>query len=84
MSWPELHHTLTALVESISPPEDSDLRVDRADLLVPLEVTTVTGPDGPTVLARVPHSRWVAGFLPPVSMSRLSVRRVPEGVADVG
>jgi hypothetical protein len=79
MSAPELHRTLTALVEAISPPPGGGLRIDRADLLVPLEVTVLPGPDGPRLHARVPHSRWISGFQPPVAMSRFSVEAVRDG-----
>ena len=66
MSWPELSDTLTALVSAFEPPADSGLTLKRAELVVPLEAATGDAPDGPLVLARAPHSRWVSGFLPPI------------------
>lgn len=77
MRWPLLYETLAALVESVSPEPGSGLRLARADLRVPLEVSATFGPDGPTVYARVPHSRWVAGFQIPTSMSELTVTSEP-------
>ena len=77
MSWPQLYETLTALVESVSPEPGSGLRLARANLRVPLEVSATFGPGGPTVFARVPHSRWVAGFQTPASMSDLTVTTEP-------
>jgi hypothetical protein len=77
MRWPQLYETLAALVESVSPEPGSGLRLARADLRVPLEVSATFGPDGPAVYARVPHSRWVAGFQTPASMSELTVTSEP-------
>jgi hypothetical protein len=73
MRWPPLYETLVALVESVSPEPNSVLRVERADLRIPLEVKATFGSEGPAVLARVPHTRWIAGFQIPTSMSELSI-----------
>lgn len=84
MRWPQLHETLTALVESVSPEPGSGLRLTQADLRVPLEVSAIFGPDGSAVLARVPHSRWVAGFQTPTSMSELTVTCGPAELDQTG
>ena len=76
MSWPELSDTLTALVSAFEPGADSGLTIKRAELVVPLETATGDAPDGPLVYARAPHSRWVSGFLPPTSLSRLVLETV--------
>jgi hypothetical protein len=70
----ELAGTLAALVESVSPPPAGPLYVTDVDLTVPLEVNTAAGSDGELLFfARPPHSRWKAGVLPQVHMSRLRV-----------
>jgi hypothetical protein len=77
MRWPQLYETLAALIESVSPETGSGLHLARADLRVPLEVSATFGPEGPTVFARIPHSRWVAGFQTPTVMSELTVTGEP-------
>jgi hypothetical protein len=83
MRWPPLHETLVALVESVSQEPNSLLRVERADLRVPLEVKATFGPEGPAVLARVPHTRWIAGFQIPTSMSQLSITCEVDGLDTI-
>lgn len=73
MSWVELHLTLAELVAAMQPPIGSGLRIDRAELDVPLEAVPARGPDGLTLLGRVPHSRWKAGFLPTVHQGRIVI-----------
>lgn len=73
MSWPELHETLLGLVAALEPPRDTSLRVEVAEIDVPLEVLTTTGPDGPVIFARAPHSRWTSGFLTPTHGGRLVI-----------
>ena len=68
-----LAETLVALVESLDPPEDSGLVVSAATLDVPLEGWVVDGRDAPVFLASVPHTRWVSGFLPAVSMAHIEL-----------
>jgi hypothetical protein len=63
-----------ALVESVSPPPAGPLYVTEVELSVPLEVGTGAGRDGELLFfAQPPHSRWKAGVLPQVHMSRLRV-----------
>ena len=77
MSWPELHETLEALTAAFDVPFDeaisSGLVVERAELDIPLEVMTATGPNGPVVFARAPHSRWISGVLPTMQTGHLVI-----------
>lgn len=73
MSWTELHHTLTALVTAINPPEESGLWVDRAELTIPLEARAGHESGDLVMYGRVPHSRWRSGFITPTNPSRLVV-----------
>jgi hypothetical protein len=73
MYWPELAETLVALVHGLTPPPASGLFVTDADIEVPLEVHSVTAPNGLVFYASVPHSRWIAGVLPSVHLTRLHV-----------
>jgi hypothetical protein len=68
-----LADTLVALVESLQPPPESGLAVERAALDVPLEgrVDPVAG--GLVFNASLPHTRWQSGFLPPVHVAHLDV-----------
>ena len=77
MRWTELTETLVGLIESVQAPEDTGLSVYEVTMDVPLEVTMRSGDDGLTFYGRVPHSRWQAGFLPPVHLSHLDVVAVP-------
>jgi hypothetical protein len=69
----ELAQTLIELIESVQPPEDSGLIVTEAELDVPLETSSAVHKDKLIFLGNVPHSRWKAGFLPPVAMSKIRV-----------
>jgi hypothetical protein len=80
MSWTELHRTLTDLVGGIEPPLDSGLRVDRAELSVPLEARLAEQRGTIVLLGRVPHSRWQSGFLPAVHVGYLVIESVEGGV----
>ncbi len=74
MRWTELHDTLTDLVAALDPPAHTELTVTSAEMTVPLETHTTIGHDGrPRFLARVPHSRWNAGFLPAVHTGRIAI-----------
>ena len=63
-----LSETLLAFVDSLEPPEGSGLSITAATLDVPLEGWVA---EGPVFLASVPHTRWVSGFLPPVSLAHI-------------
>ena len=58
------------------PPEDSGLVVTEAEIDVPLEVLSGIENDQMVFYGSVPHSRWEAGFLPPVHMSKLRLEWV--------
>ena len=77
MRWTELTETLVGLIESVQAPADSGLSVYEVTMDVPLEVTMRPGEDGLVFYGRVPHSRWRAGFLPPVHLSHLDVVALP-------
>ncbi|WP_367325930.1 hypothetical protein [Streptomyces sp. HUAS ZL42] len=78
MNWPELHRTLVDLVTAIEPAGGEGLRIDSAELRVPLEATTRTGPDGLTFFARVPQSQWQSGFQPVVHQGHLVIGPVTD------
>lgn len=69
----ELAQTLIELIESVQPPADSGLIVTEAEIDVPLETSSAVAKGDLIFLGNVPHSRWKAGFLPPVAMSRIRV-----------
>jgi hypothetical protein len=83
MIWPQLHRTLTDLVQALEPDENSGLHIDLAELSVPLELTTAVVDGALVVHARVPHSRWKAGFLPRTSTATLRVEAVAPAAAAV-
>lgn len=69
----ELSQTLIELINSVQPPPESGLVVTEAEMEIPLETGSATRFDELVFLGNVPHSRWNAGFLPPVATSRLRV-----------
>jgi hypothetical protein len=73
MAWNELADTLLQLVESVAPPTGSGLVVTEAELEMPLEVGSAMHQGRLVFLATAPHSRWKAGFLPPVHRTRIRV-----------
>jgi hypothetical protein len=79
MPRPELHHTLVAAVEAVSPQEGSGLVVTEVDLDLPLEIVVGERHGRPVAAGSAPHSRWVAGVLPQVSVGRLHVVEVSDG-----
>jgi hypothetical protein len=81
VTWPQLHQTLADLVRALEPDKDSGLWIDRAELTVPLELTTAAAAGELVVHARAPHSRWKAGFLPRTSTATLRIERVAAGPA---
>lgn len=67
-----LADTLLQLVGGIQTARQAGLVVTELDVQMPLEVSTALRPDGELVfLAQAPHSRWQAGFLPPVQRTRM-------------
>ncbi|MEZ5426055.1 MAG: hypothetical protein R2747_07315 [Pyrinomonadaceae bacterium] len=69
----ELAQTLIELIEGLQPPPDSGLVVTEAEIELPLESAGAIHGEELIFLADVPHSRWKAGFLPPVAMGKLRV-----------
>ena len=87
MRWPQLHETLAALVESVSPGPGSGLAPGRAD------ARRAAGDLGDRCRAGraarstpvSPHSRWVAGFLPrPMSQLGRPARPSPVASEEAG
>ncbi len=74
MGRPELHRTLVAAVEAVSPPAGAGLTITEVDLDLPLELVAGTTRDGRLLIGgTAPHSRWTAGVLPEVHMSHLRI-----------
>lgn len=82
MIYRELGDTLAALVAALTPTADSGLVVTHAELDVPLEVTGAVEHGRLVFYGNVPHSRWQAGFLPPVHPGRLVVALLEDGTQD--
>lgn len=62
----ELADTLLQLFENVAPPGGSGLKVTSLDVDMPVEITAALRGRELVFLAQAPHSRWEAGFLPPV------------------
>lgn len=68
-----LSDTLLQLFDAVRTPPDVGLYVTEMDVHLPLEISTVVH-DGELVFhAQAPHSRWQAGFLPPVQRTRMKL-----------
>ena len=76
--WRELGDTLAALVAAVTPPVETGLIVTYAELDVPLEFIGGVEQGRLVFYGNVPHSRWKAGFLPPVHVSHLVVTLLDE------
>jgi len=72
----ELADTLLQLFEGIATPAESGLVVTSVDVEMPVEITAAVRGRELVFLAQAPHSRWQAGFLPPVQ--RLGAKLVLE------
>lgn len=72
----ELADTLLQLFEGLAAPADSGLVVTSLDVDMPLEISAARRGRELVFLAQAPHSRWQAGFLPPVQ--RLGAKLVLE------
>lgn len=68
----QLSDTLIALFARLDAPEGSGLVVTELAVDMPLEVRAAVHGERLVFLAQPPHSRWQAGFLPPVQ--RMSAR----------
>lgn len=73
MARPQLHHTLTAAVEAVSPQAESGIVVTEVDLDLPLEIVAAEQNGRLLVAGTAPHSRWTSGFLPEVHLAHLRV-----------
>jgi len=74
----ELAETLVALIESVQAPPETGLLVTEAELDVPLEVTGGERKGELIIFGSAPHSRWIAGVLPPAHRGRLRVELVDD------
>ena len=72
----ELADTLLQLFEGLAAPAESGLVVTSLDVEMPVEITAAMRGRELVFLAQAPHSRWHAGFLPPVQ--RLGAKLVLE------
>ncbi len=76
--WTPLADTLLQLVESMVAPAGTGLTVTEAYLEIPLEVQSAMK-NGEVVFYGIPpHSRWKAGVLPEVHMSRMRIELTGE------
>lgn len=73
MARPELHRTLVAAVEAVSPPPGAGLVVTEVELTLPLEIVAGRRRGRPVIAGGVPHSRWRSGVLPEVHTARLRI-----------
>lgn len=71
-----LADTLIALLGHVDAPPGMGLWVTELAVQMPLEVRAAVVDGRLELLAQAPHSRWDAGFLPPVQ--RMSARLVLE------
>jgi hypothetical protein len=67
----QLADTLLGLFERLDAPAGSGLVVTHLDVDMPLEIAAAEHHGRLVFLAQPPHSRWNAGFLPPVQRMRL-------------
>jgi hypothetical protein len=73
-----LADTLLALVGAVADAPAYGLTVTELSLEVPLELGAAWHGGQVTILASAPHSRWRAGFLPPVHPVRLCLALIDE------
>jgi hypothetical protein len=71
--WKSFADTLLQLSECVEASAAPGFAISEADIECPLEVRMVDarGGQGIVLQAIAPHSRWNAGFLPPVHRCRL-------------
>ena len=58
MARPQLHHTLTAAVEAVSPQAQSEIVVTEVELDLPLEIVAAEQRGRLLIAGTAPHSRW--------------------------
>ncbi|MFO1310634.1 MAG: hypothetical protein U1F41_01075 [Burkholderiales bacterium] len=68
--WHDLADTLVELSGCLDA-QAQGFAIVEADIDCPLEIRVVEAQGRPRFLAIAPHSRWKAGFLPPVHRCRL-------------
>ncbi len=72
--WHSFADTLLQLSECVDASAAPGFSITEAEIDCPLEIRIVRAPGGAggaTLQAIAPHSRWKAGFLPPVHRCRL-------------
>ena len=69
----ELADALLAYLGVVGTCEHPGIEITEFELNVPMEVTGRMVSGQFVIEGTPPHSRWVAGFLPPVHMTRLRV-----------
>ena len=69
MARPQLHHTLTAAVEAVSPQAQSGIVVTEVELDLPLEIVAAEQRGRLLIAGTAPHS----GFLPEVHLAHLYI-----------
>jgi len=72
MNWNSLSETLVELAASVTPSGEG-LVVTEAEITIPLEIRLDRSRQGLIVRAQPGHSRWKAGFLPPVHLARMTI-----------
>jgi hypothetical protein len=78
MARPQLHETLAAAVEAVSPQAQSGIVVTEVELDLPLEIVAAERGGRPLIAGGVPHSRWHSGFLPEVHVAHLHIVEWPD------
>jgi hypothetical protein len=73
MPRPQLHQTLTAAVEAVSPQAQPEIVVTEVELDLPLEIVAAEQGGRLLIAGSAPHSRWKSGFLPQVHVAHLHV-----------
>jgi hypothetical protein len=79
MARPELHRTLVAAVEAVSPPDGSGLVVTEVELTLPLELVAGSRSGRPVIAGTVPHTRWRSGVLPEVHTAHVHIALIDTG-----
>ena len=74
--WRPLGDTLIELAGALCAADE--LTITEIDIDLPLEISLGVHTGQPLLMGIVPHSRWEAGFLPPVHNCRLRFELVEE------
>jgi hypothetical protein len=69
----ELADALLAYLGPVDVAEHAGMQITELELHVPLEISGHVRAGRFVIQGMPPHSRWKAGFLPPVHMTRLRV-----------